>query len=140
MKLQLSTWTKILLTAACFGIAVVGFMLKLPSQFRYVDKQLHTAFYFIAAAFLNLLFAKRKLAIHIFIFIFLYFFGVCIEHAQAYSNKLFHARIHSRYDKADVAANLKGLVGFSILWLTYAFFCLFTSRQNNPAKINISTE
>jgi hypothetical protein len=94
-------------------------MLKLPASLRHMDKELHTAFYFFAAAFLNLLFGIKKIAIHLVVFIILYLLGVSIEHAQEYSNKLFHVRIHGRYDKEDVQSNLKGLIAFSILWVIY---------------------
>jgi hypothetical protein len=106
MKLSLNIWTKIILVTVCFAVAIIGFMIKLPSSFRHFDKELHSLFYFIAAAFLNLLFANKKIAGHLFIFGSLYFFGVAIEYAQAYSNKLFHVRIHGRYDPEDVQANL----------------------------------
>lgn len=105
-----------MLVIACFAAAVAGFMVKLPSAFRHVDKELHTLFYFSAAAFLNLLFANRNIAIHLLIFGILYVLGISIEHAQAYSNKFFHTRIHGRYDSEDVRANLKGLLAFSAVW------------------------
>jgi hypothetical protein len=115
VKINLTIWQKLFIASFCFAIAVVGFMLKLPSAFRRYDKELHTAFYFLAAAFLNLLFARR----HIIIFIFLYLFGMLIELSQDYSNKIFKAKIHGRYDPADVQANLKGLIAFSIVWILY---------------------
>lgn len=116
MRIQLKTWQKILLTLFCFGIAVVGFILKLPGAFRQYDKQLHTAFYFLAAAFLNILFAKRNLFIHALIFGALYLFGMAIEHGQVLSKKLWHIP-HGRYDPEDVQSNLKGLIAFSVLWI-----------------------
>lgn len=119
MKLSLNNWTKILLVSACFAISIYGFMIKLPSAFRHFDKELHSLFYFLAAAFLNVLFAKKKITIHLLIFGVLYLFGVAIEYAQEYSNKLFHKRIHGRYDIEDIQSNLKGLVAFSILWIIY---------------------
>jgi hypothetical protein len=101
------------MASVCFAIAVTGFMIKLPSAFRHFDKELHAAFYFLAAAFLNSLFARR----HLIIFAFLYLFGMSIELLQEYSNKFFHKRIHGRYDPEDIQYNLKGLVAFSVLWL-----------------------
>ena len=71
MKVKLSTWHKLFIAVFCFGIAIVGFMLKLPSVFRHMDKELHALFYFLAAAFLNILFAKRNLIVHLIIFGFL---------------------------------------------------------------------
>ncbi len=119
MKLQLSTTTKITLVIAAFIISIIGFMVKLPSVFRHMDKELHTAFYFLAAAFLNILFTNKKLTRHLLIFLALLLFGVSIEYAQEYSNKLLHVRIHGRFDIEDVKANVKGLVGFSGLWIVY---------------------
>ena len=120
MKRNLSIWQKLFITAFCFGIAIVGFMWKLPSMFRGMDKEMHAAFYFVAAAFLNILFAKRNFIIHAFIFSFLYAFGYAIERAQEYSNKFFRSRIHGRFDPEDVAANLQGLLYFSAIWVVYA--------------------
>jgi hypothetical protein len=118
--MKLSIWQKLFIAVFCFGIAIVGFMLKLPSMFRGLDKEMHALFYFLAAAFLNILFAKRNLIIHAIIFGFLYSFGYCIELAQEYSNKFFHKRIHGRFDPEDVASNLQGLIYFSVIWIVYA--------------------
>lgn len=115
--MHLSNATKILLAFLALAISIFGFMLKLPSAFRYIDKELHAAFYFLAAAFLNLLFAKRNMFIHAAIFISLYVFGMAIEFAQAYSNRFFHKRIHGRYDVEDIKANLTGLILFSVCWI-----------------------
>ena len=119
MKSPLSNRTKILLVSVCLALSILGFMIKLPSAFRHFDKELHSLFYFLAAAFFNLLFSNKNIARHLLIFGSLYLFGVSIEHAQAYSNKLFHVRIHGRYDPEDVHSNLKGLIAFSILWIMY---------------------
>jgi hypothetical protein len=129
MKLPLNKWVKILLAGACFAAAILGFMIKLPSGLRHIDKQLHAAFYFFAAAFLNLLFTNKKIAVHLLIFGALYLFGIAIEYAQEYSNKLLHVKIHGRYDPEDVQSNLKGLIAFSMLWIVYVSFCLFTKKQ-----------
>lgn len=128
MKKNLSITTKIIVAVFCFGIAIVGFMLKLPSMFRGMDKEMHAAFYFLAAAFLNILFAKRNLIIHAFIFGFLYIFGYAIELAQEYSNKFFHKRIHGRFDPEDVASNLQGLIYFSAIWIVYAAISLLVKK------------
>jgi hypothetical protein len=119
MKSPFKTWATLLLVSVGAVGSIIGFMIKLPSGFRHIDKELHALFYFVAAAFLNMLFAKRNLGRHLLIFGILYFFGVCIEYAQAYSNQFFHKRIHGRYDPEDVAANLNGLLAFSLLWLVY---------------------
>jgi hypothetical protein len=119
MKLTISNSTKLFLVFIVFSISVMGFMLKLPSTFRRYDKELHSLFYFVAAAFLNLLIAQRKILRHLVIFGTLYLFGVCIELAQEYSNKFFNKKIHGRYDVEDVQSNLKGLIAFSALWFTW---------------------
>ncbi len=108
-------------------------MVKLPSVFRHYDKELHSLFYFSAAAFLNVLFAKKRFTRHILIFAFLYLLGMSIEYAQEYSNQFFRKRIHGRYDKEDILSNLKGLIAFSVLWIVYVGVTFFTKR---PAMHN----
>ena len=117
MKLRLSFFQKILLALAAFAVAIVGFIVKLPSVFSGHDKELHILFYFLAAAFLNILFAKRNIIIHAVIFGLLYGFGIAIEYAQQYSNTYLHKRIHGNADPEDVAANLQGLIYFSAVWI-----------------------
>ncbi|HRI20077.1 MAG TPA: hypothetical protein PLA68_03965 [Panacibacter sp.] len=119
MKIRLSPWQKIVFIIVAFVVAIVGFMVRLPSAFSHFDKEMHSLFYFLAAAFLNALFAKRKLLIHVFIFGFLYLFGVGIEYAQQYSNTLLHKKIHGNADPEDMHANLQGLIAFSAVWLCY---------------------
>ncbi len=119
MKLNLTTWQKILILLFCFGLAIVGFMIKLPSGFRSIDKELHAAFYFLAAALLNVLFAGTKLIKHTVVFGLLYLFGIAIEWSQQYSNKFFRNRIHGRFDPEDIQWNLKGLIAFSVVWVLY---------------------
>jgi hypothetical protein len=120
MKIHIKFWQKILLAMAAFAAAIVGFMVRLPSTFSHADKEMHTLFYFLAAAFLNILFAKRNLLVHAFIFGLLYVFGVGIEYAQQYSNTYLHKKIHGNFDPEDIRANLQGLVYFSAVWLCYA--------------------
>ena len=60
MKTTLKTWHKIALTVAAFVAAVICFMIRLPSTFSHMDKEMHSLFYFLAAAFLNILFAKKE--------------------------------------------------------------------------------
>ena len=110
---------KIVLVIGWLVASVVGFMIKLPRTFRHYDKELHAAFYFLAAGFLNLLFTNGKFTRHILIFALLYLFSISIEYAQEYSNKLLHKRIHGRYDPEDVKYNLRGLIAFSLLWIPY---------------------
>lgn len=132
MSIQLKLAHKILLVLFCFSLAVVGFIIKLPAAFRGFDRELHSAFYFCAAAFLNILFAKRNLIIHAVIFGFLYVFGMAIEHGQVLSKKYWHIP-HGRYDPEDVQANLKGLLLFSAVWL------LFTGVSVLMGKKQVST-
>ena len=117
MKISLTVRQKILLVFVCFAAAIIGFMIKLPSGFRHIDRELHATFYFLAAALLNILFAGTKLTRHVLIFILLYLFGMAIEYGQQYSNKFFRTRIHGRFDPEDIQWNLKGLITFSLLWL-----------------------
>ena len=121
MKIRLTKGQKILIIILFFIAALVGFLVKLPSVFRHNDKELHALFYFLAAAFLNLLLAGSNIVRHIIIFLALYIFGIFIEYAQEYSNTFFHAHIHGRYDPKDVAYNLKGLVCFSVVWTVWTF-------------------
>ncbi len=120
MKIRIKLWQKVLLAIAAFAAAIVVFMVRLPSAFSHIDKEMHSLFYFLAAAFLNVLFAKRNLLVHAFIFGFLYTFGIGIEYAQQYSNTYLHKKIHGNADPADIYANLQGLIAFSALWLCYA--------------------
>jgi hypothetical protein len=135
MKFRIRLWQKILLVIAAFVLAIAGFMIRLPSSFSHVDKEMHILFYFLAAAFLNILFAKRNLLIHAFIFGLLYAFGVGIEYAQQYSNTYLHKKIHGNADPEDIHANLQGLIGFSALWLCYvvAIFLWKTMKRKDAA-------
>ena len=137
--MKLNNWTKALLILLCIGLSAVGFLVKLPSSFRYIDKELHSVFYFLAAGFLNLLFANKNIVRHIVIFILLYIFGAAIEYAQEYSNKFFHKKIHGRYDIEDIQANLKGLVLFSVFWIL-AVVILFFYQKFKFAKVDDSQD
>jgi|SRR5690606_508968 len=112
-----STAQKIWILLIAFVFTFIGFMIKLPSVFRSMDQELHALFYFLAAAFLNILFGIKKLFPHVLIFSLLHLFGITIEYLQAYSNRFFKTRIHGRYDPVDVEYNLKGLIFFSMLWV-----------------------
>jgi len=120
------------------ALSIIGFMVKLPSAFRHYDKELHSLFYFLAAAFLNVLFAKKRFTRHILIFAFLFLLGMSIEYAQEYSNQFFRKRIHGRYDKEDVLSNLKGLIAFSVLWVVYVGVTVFTKRPTMHNEANDS--
>lgn len=117
--MSLNNQTKIVIASLLFIASVIGFLLKLPSGFRNIDKELHTLYYFLAAAVLNILFANGKIIRHIIIFVLLYLFSMGIEYVQEYSNRFFRRRIHGRYDIEDIHANLKGLIIFSAIWITY---------------------
>lgn len=131
----LSTNQRIMIAVFFFAIAIFGFMLKLPAAFRGIDKELHAVFYFLAAAFLNVLFAKRNLIKHVLIFIGLYLFGLAIEYSQAYSNSFFNKRIHGRFDPEDVQWNLNGLTTFSLLWVVcISFIMLYSNLRSTTSK------
>ena len=136
MTLKFNNWVKAVLVFICLILSVVGFMMKLPSAFRHYDKELHAAFYFCAAAFLNVLFTNGKLTRHILIFVSLYVFSISIEYAQEYSNKLFHVRIHGRYDPEDVKYNLRGLIAYSLLWISYRLAVTVYNRLTFKAVTN----
>jgi hypothetical protein len=119
MNLKINNWVKAALVLIVLLVSVYGFMIKLPREFRHIDKELHSVFYFLAAAFLNILFTNGKLARHVLIFAILYFFGMLIEYAQEYSNQYFRSRIHGRYDPEDLKYNLRGLIIYSGLWICY---------------------
>lgn len=132
----LSLPVKLLLAFVCTCAAIYGFMIKLPSGFRHIDKELHSLFYFLAAAFFNLLFVKRNLLKHVVVFVLLYLFGAGIELAQEYSNRFFRKRIHGRYDPEDVQANLTGLLAFSALWcVVVVLLLLFKKEQKAKADV-----
>jgi len=134
MKFTLSSRTKIILVVMCFAASVVGFLVKLPSGFRHIDKELHFTFYFLAAAFLNVLFNVKNLFKHVLVFIILSVFGICIEVAQENYNKVFHVRFHGRFDPQDVKANLTGLIAFSILWAVIMLVMLAFRSEKKPSQ------
>ena len=126
MKINLNQ--RLFIIVVFFTVAITGFMIKLPSVFRHFDKELHASFYFLAAAFIHVLFATKKLKWHALIFALLLAFGVFIEFSQAFSNKFFGKRIHGRFDPEDLKWNLKGLIAFSLLWLIYSGVKLINNR------------
>jgi hypothetical protein len=137
MAFKISNTTKVILVVGCFIASVIGFLIKLPSAFHHIDKKLHFSFYFLAAAFLNYLFTITKLVRHLLVSVALYFFGIGIEFAQEYYNKVFHVRIHGRFDPEDVKANLYGLIAFSILWVIVMLAKLaLQSSKKTSRKIN----
>lgn len=114
----MSTTSKIIIVITCFILAIIGFLIKIPVPLRGNDKLLHTAFYFLAAAFLHFLFRKNL----VIILVVLAVFGVLIEYLQQLSNKLTRTRIHGRFDIEDIYANLKGLLLYSAIALVFWVF------------------
>jgi hypothetical protein len=121
---------KVLIVLACTAFAVVGFMLKLPPPFRRIDQELHALFFFMAAAFFNILFQNKKISTHLLIFGMLFLFSTLIEFAQDYSNAFFHRRIHGNFDPEDLKFNLLGLFGFSAIWMLYYLGSEFLSNED----------
>jgi hypothetical protein len=135
MKLKLTTTQKIFITILVMGCSLVGFMIRLPGVFRNHDRQMHAAFYFIAAAFFTLLYAGRNFWIHIVVLVLLATFGIGIEYAQEYSNHLLHKRIHGRFDPEDVKYNIMGLLAFSAVWVLYLLGAwLFKTQKVNTGN------
>lgn len=132
-KLKLSTTQKLLITVCCFAAALYGFMVKLPGSFRHYDKELHSLFYFGAAAFLNFLFVGKKWWAHALVFVGLYLMGMGIEWAQEYSNNVTGTRIHGRYDPEDIAANARGLLIFSAIWIVGMVINTLVRSNEAPA-------
>jgi putative exporter of polyketide antibiotics len=106
---------KIIIVIICFLFALIGFLIKIPVPLRGNDKLLHTVFYVGAAAFLHILFGRGL----IFILIGLALFGVLIEYLQPLCNKLFHTKVHGRFDKEDIYANLKGLAIYTAIAVVF---------------------
>jgi hypothetical protein len=136
MKLKISTAQKIVITVLVMGCSVAGFMVKLPAMFRHYDREMHAAFYFMAAAFFTLLFAGKNFWIHLFIVAALAVFGVGIEYAQAYSNRLVRHPFHGRFDPEDVKYNIMGLLAFSAIWIMYLLGAWLLPAQH-PAKNSV---
>jgi putative exporter of polyketide antibiotics len=109
------THHKIIIVIICFILALIGFLIKIPVPLRGNDKLLHTVFYFGAAAFLHILFGRGL----IFILIGLALFGVMIEYLQPLCNKFFHTKVHGRFDKEDIYANLKGLAIYTAIAVVF---------------------
>ena len=112
---NLSSSSKVVLSISLVIISIIGFMIKLPSIFRYHDKELHCLYYFVAALFFNLLFQKK----HLFIFFGLLGFSIFIELFQSFSNRFFTKRIHGNFDIDDVFSNFYGLLCFSFFYMLF---------------------
>ena len=127
--IKISDRIKYFTVAICIGLSCYGFLIKLPLPFRKIDTELHALFFFIAAAFLNVLFKTKKLNNHLLIFGMLFLFGSLIEFAQDYSNKLLHKKIHGNFDPNDLRFNLIGLTAFSIFWFIYYLITLIWKKN-----------
>ena len=120
---------KILIVIICCGIAIIGFLIKLPRPFRGMDQELHALFFFSASAFLNVLFFSKKLRTHLLIFGMLFLFSALIEFSQEYSNTFFSKKIHGKFDPEDLKFNLLGLTAFSSIWMVYYLAIKFYERN-----------
>ncbi len=114
---------KLYLALTLLAFSVVGFMIKLPRFFHHYDKELHALFYFCATCFLLLLYSKRWFIIPTSLFVF----GVLIELAQDFSNKIsiqiIGKRIHGQFDPEDVFFNLFGIfIGLVSFFLLRSLF------------------
>jgi glycopeptide antibiotics resistance protein len=96
-------------------------MAKLPKVFHHFDKVLYVIFYFIATMFLILIYPKRWLIAAIALVLF----GIIIEFAQEFSNKItirmIGKAIHGRFNIEDVKHNLIGVVLGLIILHSYRF-------------------
>jgi VanZ family protein len=112
-------FNKIILLSFFAVCSIIGFMIKLPRTFHTIDKELHFLFYFITTIVILFLFPKKRLILVTCLVIF----GIVIELAQEFSNKisfrLIGKAIHGRFDIEDVKYNFFGVVlGLLII---YAF-------------------
>ena len=112
MKTTLKTWHKIALTVAAFVAAVICFMIRLPSTFSHMDKEMHSLFYFSCCCIPEHIICQKKPCYTCGHIRGALCFGVAIEYAQQYSNTLLHKKIHGNADPEDMQANLQGLVIF----------------------------
>ena len=96
-------------------------MVKLPRLFYHFDKELHCIFYFIATIVLTFMFSKYW----VLIITGLVLFGIIIEFAQEFSNKIslrmYGKIIHGRFDIEDLKFNLVGVVLGLIIFKSYNF-------------------
>jgi len=110
---------KLIVLILFFCVSVIGFMVKLPVLFREHDKELHLLFYFGAAIFLSVLFARNNYFYHFLVLWTLSCFGVLIECSQEVSNLFVTKRIHGNFDIEDVVFNTMGLFIAFIVWTGY---------------------
>jgi hypothetical protein len=112
------TTYKIILISILAILSIVGFMVKLPRIFQHYDTELHLIFYFSATIIITFLFPKKWK----FSSIGLALFGIIIEFAQEFSNKIsiriIGKVIHGKFDIEDVKYNLIGVCCGLILFKT----------------------
>jgi len=117
----MSNSSRILLLLFLTFLSIVGFIIRLPGVFSHFDKELHALFYFCASIVLTLMFPNRWVIICFGLLIF----GILIEYAQAFSNKisirLIGKRIHGNFDIEDVKFNTVGIFFGLIIFLGYRF-------------------
>jgi hypothetical protein len=101
---------KVILVSFFTIFSIIGFMVKLPRLFHKFDKELHFMFYFFTTVFILLLFRKRRFIS----FLVISLFGILIEFAQEFSNKItiriIGKAIHGRFDIEDIRYNMIGVV------------------------------
>jgi glycopeptide antibiotics resistance protein len=94
-------------------------MVRLPRIFHHYDKELHAIFYFGTTMTITFLFPKRS----ILATTGLVLFGIIIEFAQEFSNKIskriIGKAIHGRFDIDDVKYNLIGIFLGLLIFLLY---------------------
>lgn len=99
--------------------STIGFMVRLPRVFSHMDKELHALFYCGTFLLLSILYPKRWLLSSFLLVLF----GVLIEYAQEFSNRItlrmIGKRIHGRFDPEDIKFNLIGLGVGMVLFLIF---------------------
>jgi hypothetical protein len=114
---------KIILISILAVFSIVGFMVELPKIFHHFEKELHMMFYFSATMIIAFLFPKKWMISSIVLSLF----GIIIEFAQEFSNKIsiriIGKAIHGRFDVEDVKYNMIGvfcgLILFQIIQLPF---------------------
>jgi VanZ family protein len=110
---------KIILIIILAVISIVGFMVKLPKIFHHFDKELHMMFYFSATMIIAFFFPKRLMISSMGLALF----GIIIEFAQEFSNKIsiriIGKAIHGRFDIEDVKYNMIGIFCGLIIFLIF---------------------
>jgi hypothetical protein len=100
---------KIILISILAVFSIVGFMVKLPKILHHFDKELHMMFYFSATMIIAFFFPKKWMISSIGLALF----GIIIEFAQEFSNKIsiriIGKAIHGRFDVEDVKYNIIGV-------------------------------